>query len=74
MYQKEEEGLQRKLDKHIADNAEEWDIKNTVGAPSAACSRFVSLPSLTLLPTPLYSKPICILHLYSLACACVPLL
>ncbi|KAI0800818.1 tubulin binding cofactor A [Fomes fomentarius] len=29
LYQKEEEDLQRKLDKHIAENAEEWDIKNT---------------------------------------------
>ncbi|KAI0756552.1 tubulin binding cofactor A [Daedaleopsis nitida] len=29
LYQKEEEDLKRKLDKHIADNAEEWDIKNT---------------------------------------------
>ena len=30
LYQKEEEDLKRKLDKYIADNAEEWDIKNTV--------------------------------------------
>ncbi|KAI0715096.1 tubulin binding cofactor A [Earliella scabrosa] len=29
LYQKEEEDLKRKLDKYIADNAEEWDIKNT---------------------------------------------
>ena len=30
MYQKEEEDLQRTLDKHIANGAEEWDVKNTV--------------------------------------------
>ena len=30
LYQKEEEDLKRKLDKFVADNAEEWDIKNTV--------------------------------------------
>ncbi|CDO73167.1 hypothetical protein BN946_scf185007.g222 [Trametes cinnabarina] len=29
LYQKEAEDLKRKLDQHIADNAEEWDIKNT---------------------------------------------
>ncbi|KAI0361126.1 tubulin binding cofactor A [Trametes cingulata] len=29
LYQKEEEDLKRKLDKHIAENAEDWDIKNT---------------------------------------------
>ncbi|KAI0718877.1 tubulin binding cofactor A [Cerioporus squamosus] len=29
LYQKEEEDLKRKLDKYIADNAEDWDIKNT---------------------------------------------
>ncbi|KAH9929691.1 tubulin binding cofactor A-domain-containing protein [Fomitopsis serialis] len=28
-YQKEEEDLTRKLNKFIADNAEDWDIKNT---------------------------------------------
>ncbi|CAL1694220.1 unnamed protein product [Somion occarium] len=28
-YQKEEEQLKRKLDKFIADGAEDWDIKNT---------------------------------------------
>ena len=32
LYQKEEEDLKRKLDKYIADNAEEWDIKNAVRA------------------------------------------
>ncbi|KAI0375458.1 hypothetical protein BV20DRAFT_960619 [Pilatotrama ljubarskyi] len=30
LYQKEEEDLKRKLDQHVADNAEDWDIKNTV--------------------------------------------
>ena len=30
MYQQEEEGLRRKLDKHVAENAEKWDIDNTV--------------------------------------------
>ena len=34
LYQDEEVGLKRKLDNHIADNAEEWDIKNTVSLPS----------------------------------------
>ncbi|KAH9858255.1 tubulin binding cofactor A [Lenzites betulinus] len=29
MYQKEQEDLQRKLDKHIAEKAEDWDINNT---------------------------------------------
>ncbi|KAI8981211.1 tubulin binding cofactor A [Trametes punicea] len=29
LYQKEEEDLKRKLDQYIADNAEEWDVKNT---------------------------------------------
>ena len=29
-YQKEEEDLTRKLNKLIADNGDEWDIKNTV--------------------------------------------
>ncbi|PIL31525.1 hypothetical protein GSI_06227 [Ganoderma sinense ZZ0214-1] len=29
LYQDEEVELKRRLDKHIADNAEEWDIKNT---------------------------------------------
>lgn len=29
MYRNEEEDLTKKLDKHIANNAEEWDIKNT---------------------------------------------
>lgn len=29
LYQKEEEDLTRKLNKFIADNAEDWDIKNT---------------------------------------------
>ena len=32
MYQQEEEGLRRKLDKHVAENAEKWDIDNTVRA------------------------------------------
>ena len=32
LYQKEEEDLKRTLDKHVANNAEEWDIKNTVRA------------------------------------------
>ncbi|KAJ2987615.1 hypothetical protein NUW54_g9379 [Trametes sanguinea] len=27
---KEEEDLKRKLDQYVADNAEDWDIKNTV--------------------------------------------
>lgn len=43
MYQKEEEDLQRKLDKHIAENAEDWDIKNTV----RGCSDVPQLPALT---------------------------
>ncbi|KAL7285611.1 hypothetical protein ACG7TL_000715 [Trametes sanguinea] len=29
LYQKEEEDLKRKLDQYVADNAEEWDVKNT---------------------------------------------
>ncbi|KAI1793998.1 tubulin binding cofactor A [Ganoderma leucocontextum] len=29
LYQDEEVDLKRKLDKHIANNAEDWDIKNT---------------------------------------------
>ncbi|OJT08485.1 Tubulin-specific chaperone A [Trametes pubescens] len=29
LYQKEEEELKRKLDKHIAENADNWDIGNT---------------------------------------------
>ncbi|KAL4251550.1 Tubulin-specific chaperone A [Abortiporus biennis] len=29
LYQKEEESLKQKLDKFIADGAENWDIKNT---------------------------------------------
>ncbi|KAM5531343.1 hypothetical protein V8D89_014988 [Ganoderma adspersum] len=29
LYQDEEVALKRKLDKHIADNAEDWDINNT---------------------------------------------
>ena len=32
LYQDEEAQLKRKLDKFIADNAEDWDIKNTVRA------------------------------------------
>ena len=32
LYQQEEEGLRRKLDKHVAENAEKWDIDNTVRA------------------------------------------
>ena len=32
LYQDEEVELRRKLDKFIADNAEEWDVKNTVRA------------------------------------------
>ena len=35
MYRKEAEDQQRKLDKFVADGAEEWDIKNAVGAPIA---------------------------------------
>ncbi|KAI0673586.1 tubulin binding cofactor A [Trametes maxima] len=29
LYQKEEEDLKRKLDKFVAEKAEDWDIKNT---------------------------------------------
>ncbi|KAI0639860.1 tubulin binding cofactor A [Trametes polyzona] len=29
LYQKEEEDLKRKLDKYVAEGAEDWDIKNT---------------------------------------------
>ena len=52
MYQKEEEDLQRTLDKHIANGAEEWDVKNTVrvcdfgrGPRSPARSRPFCCPS-----------------------------
>jgi len=33
MYQKEAQDQRRKLDKFIADGAEDWDIKNGVCAP-----------------------------------------
>lgn len=32
-YRKEAEDQQRKLDKFVADKAEDWDIKNAVCAP-----------------------------------------
>lgn len=35
LYRKEAEDLQRKLDKMIADGAEEWDLKNAVSQEGA---------------------------------------
>lgn len=52
LYQKEEEELKRKLDKHIADDADNWSIGNTVctsplraRAPSSFPSHPLASPS-----------------------------
>ena len=39
--------LRRKLDKFIADNAEEWDVKNTVRAATLDLSPYPREPCLT---------------------------
>lgn len=49
MYAQENQDLKIKLDKHIANNAEEWDIKNGVRSLPSPSSLFSFFPTSRIL-------------------------